>query len=159
MNITIYAVGKIKERFYADAVSEYAKRLSRYCRFRIVEVADEKAPEQLTAHERELILRKEGARILAKTDPKMYLIALAIEGQAMDSCAFSQLLEGLSGQGHPDIGFVIGGSLGLSAEVLDRADLCISFSAMTFPHQLMRVILSEQIYRGFRIARKEPYHK
>ena len=159
MNITIYCVGKIKEKFYAEAVREYEKRLSRYCRLKIVEVADEKTPEQAGAREREQILQREGERILAKVSDRTYLIALAIDGKRMDSESFSDTLQDLAVSGRPDLGFVIGGSLGLSDAVLNRASLKISFSDMTFPHQLMRVILLEQIYRGFKIARGEPYHK
>lgn len=159
MNITIVCVGKIKEAFYKDAVNEYAKRLSRYCKFQVIEVADEKTPDQKTAHEEDLIRQKEAERILKQIKEDAYVIALAIQGKKLDSVAFSEYIEWLGVQGKSNLVFVIGGSLGLHSTVLKRADDQISFSDMTFPHQLMRVILAEQIYRGFRIMNGEPYHK
>lgn len=159
MNITIVCVGKIKEAFYKDAVNEYAKRLSRYCKFQVIEVADEKTPDQTTAHEEDLIRQKEAERILKQIKEDAYVIALAIQGKKLDSVAFSEYIEQLGVQGKSSLVFVIGGSLGLHTSVLKRADDRISFSDMTFPHQLMRVILAEQIYRGFRIMNGEPYHK
>lgn len=159
MNITIVCVGKIKEAFYKDAVNEYAKRLSRYCKFQVIEVADEKTPDQTTAHEEDLIRQKEAERILKQIKEDAYVIALAIQGKKLDSVAFSEYIERLGVQGKSNLVFVIGGSLGLHSTVLKRADDQISFSDMTFPHQLMRVILAEQIYRGFRIMNGEPYHK
>lgn len=159
MNITIVCVGKIKETFYKDAVNEYAKRLSRYCKFQVIEVADEKTPDQTTAHEEDLIRQKEAERILKQIKEDAYVIALAIQGKKLDSVAFSEYIERLGVQGKSNLVFVIGGSLGLHSTVLKRADDQISFSDMTFPHQLMRVILAEQIYRGFRIMNGEPYHK
>jgi len=159
MKITILAVGKIKEKFYRDAVAEYAKRLSRYCRMEIIEVADEKTEENSSDTECELILEKEAQRILKCIKEDDYCIALAINGKKLDSVGFSKKMENLGISGKSAVVFVIGGSLGLHETVLKRADEKISFSDMTFPHQLMRVILTEQIYRGFRIARNEPYHK
>lgn len=159
MNITIVCVGKIKEAFYKDAVNEYAKRLSRYCKFQVIEVADEKTPDQTTEHEEDLIRQKEAERILKQIKEDAYVIALAIQGKKLDSVAFSEYIEQLGVQGKSNLVFVIGGSLGLHSTVLKRADDQISFSDMTFPHQLMRVILAEQIYRGFRIMNGEPYHK
>lgn len=159
MNITIVCVGKIKEAFYKDAVNEYAKRLSRYCRFQVIEVADEKTPDQTTEHEEDLIRQKEAERILKQIKEDAYVVALAIQGKKLDSVAFSEYIEQLGVQGKSSLVFVIGGSLGLHTSVLKRADDRISFSDMTFPHQLMRVILAEQIYRGFRIMNGEPYHK
>ncbi|MCD8045839.1 MAG: 23S rRNA (pseudouridine(1915)-N(3))-methyltransferase RlmH [Clostridiales bacterium] len=159
MNITIYTVGKIKESFYREAIAEYAKRLSRYCKLQVVEVADERTPdnagEALTAQIRE----REGARLLSQIRDNTYLIALAIDGKRMDSVAFAEKIAALGLHGASDIGFVIGGSLGLSDAVLSRADFKLSFSDMTFPHQLMRVILLEQVYRAYRIINHEPYHK
>ncbi len=159
MNITLYTVGKIKESFYRQAIDEYAKRLSRYCKLKIVEVADEKTPdhagEALTAQ----IKEKEGERLLARIREDTYLVALAINGKKMDSVAFSEKIHSLGLHGRSEIGFVIGGSLGLSDAVLRRSDLLLSFSDMTFPHQLMRVVLLEQIYRAYRIMNHEPYHK
>ena len=159
MNITIVCVGKIKEAFYKDAVNEYAKRLSRYCKFQVIEVADEKTPDQTTEHEEDLIRQKEAERILKHIKEDAYVVALAIQGKKLDSVAFSEYIEQLGVQGKSSLVFVIGGSLGLHTSVLKRADDRISFSDMTFPHQLMRVILAEQIYRGFRIMNGEPYHK
>lgn len=159
MKISIICVGKIKEKFYRDAVDEYVKRLSRYCKLEILEVADEKTPDRASVLEEEQIKKKEAERILAKVKEDAYVITLEITGDKVDSVLFGRIIEktGLSGKSH--IQFVIGGSLGLHEEVSRRADLKISFSDMTFPHQLMRVILCEQIYRGYRIIHKEPYHK
>ena len=159
MKITVLAVGKIKDRFYTDAVSEYAKRLSRYCRLEIVEVADEKTPDGAGEAMERKIKEKEGERLLSHIKDNMYVIALAIEGKARSSEELSGRLDNLGLQGNSDIAFVIGGSLGLSEAVLKRADEALSFSRMTFPHQLMRVILLEQIYRSFKIQHGEPYHK
>lgn len=158
MKITLICVGKIKEKFYRDAIAEYEKRLSRYCRFRIVEVADEKTIESPSDAEANIIKRKEAERILANIKDDMYPIALAILGKEYDSVKFSQHLEQLTFQSS-HLCFVIGGSLGLSEDVLDKCKEQVSFSKMTFPHQLMRVILTEQIYRAFRIMKNEPYHK
>ncbi len=159
MRISIVCVGKIKEKFYRDAIDEYAKRLSRYCKLEILEVPDEKTPDNASEAEEAQIKKKESERILSKIKEDAYVITLEILGKKMDSPSFGQVLEkaGLSGKSH--IQFVIGGSLGLHEEVSRRADLKISFSDMTFPHQLMRVILCEQIYRGYRIINGEPYHK
>jgi 23S rRNA (pseudouridine1915-N3)-methyltransferase len=159
MKITIFCVGKIKEKFYREAVAEYVKRLSRYCKLSIVEVADEKTEENASQTEIEQVKEKEGARILAAMKEDGYCIALAIDGQMPDSVALSKKLERLGVEGKSNIYFVIGGSLGLSEAVLKRADYRLSFSAMTFPHQLMRVILLEQLYRSYRIMNHEPYHK
>ena len=159
MNITIVCVGKIKESFYRDAIAEYAKRLSKYCKFRIEEVADEECKENASASEEEAVKAKEGERIIKKIPASAYVYALAIQGKKLDSVGFSEELSKLFVGGKSDICFVIGGSIGLSDEVLRRADAKLSFSDMTFPHQLMRVILSEQIYRAFRIMNHEPYHK
>lgn len=159
MKITCIAVGKIKEKYYMDAVKEYAKRLSRYCKLEIVELADEKTPDGASEAEEAAILKQEGERILKAIREDAYVIALAIEGKGLDSVEFSQRIEQLGIRGVSHIVFVIGGSLGLSPAVIERADEALSFSKMTFPHQLMRVILLEQIYRGFRIMKGEPYHK
>ena len=159
MHITVICVGKIKEKFYTDALAEYQKRLSKYCKLDIVELADEKTKENASAHEVELVKAKEGERILSAIKEDMYVIALAIEGKMLDSVEFSKKLENLGISGSSHVAFVIGGSLGLDKRVLDRADMKLSFSKMTFPHQLMRVILLEQIYRGFKIIAGEPYHK
>ena len=150
MKITLITVGKIKEKYLTAAVAEYEKRLSRYCRLEIVETPDEKTPDGAGEALEEQIRSKEGARILAHVKENAYVVALAIEGNMLSSV-------GVRGESH--IQFIIGGSLGLSAEVLKRADYRLSFSRMTFPHQLMRVILLEQIYRSYRIMSGEPYHK
>ena len=159
MKITLLCVGKVKEAFYRDAVAEYLKRLSRYAEVCVIEVADERTKEQPTEAERGLVLAKEGERLLKYMERFDKSIALAIEGKTMDSVRFSEQLQRLMDGGCGHLGFIIGGSLGLSKTVLDRSDAQVSFSEMTFPHQLMRVILAEQIYRGFRIMKGEPYHK
>ena len=159
MKIDIICVGKIKEKFYRDAVSEYEKRLSRYCKMEIVEVPDEKTPEGASPALEEQIREKEGARILKAVKEDAYVITLEIQGKKMDSETFAHTMEKLATYGKSHIQFVIGGSLGLHRCVSEKADFKISFSDMTFPHQLMRVILLEQVYRGYRIVSGEPYHK
>ena len=159
MKVTIYCVGKIKEKYFTDAIKEYEKRLGRYCKLEIVEVADEKTPDGASEALELQIKEKEGERLLRSIKDDVHLIALAIDGKMYDSVEFSRKFERLGIQGKSHIGFVIGGSLGLADSVMKRADEKISFSKMTFPHQLMRVILLEQVYRGYRIAKGEPYHK
>ena len=159
MNITIVAVGKIKEKYLTDAIREYSKRLSRYCKLDIVELQDEQTPDKVGETTESLIKQKEGLRILRTIKEDSYVIGLALEGKKLSSEGFAQKMDHLAIQGKSYITFVIGGSLGLSPEVLKRADFLLSFSDMTFPHQLMRVILLEQVYRGYRIIHHEPYHK
>ena len=159
MKVTIICVGKIKEKFYRDAIEEFEKRLSKYCKFEIVEVADEKTPDRASAAEEEQIKEKEADRILAKIKEDTYVCTLEIAGKKMTSPGFAQWIERLGVIGKSNIAFVIGGSLGLHSSVLARSNQALSFSDMTFPHQLMRVILCEQIYRAFRIINNEPYHK
>lgn len=159
MNVRILCVGKIKEKFYRDAILEYSKRLSKYCSLEIVEVNDEKTSENSTENEINIIKDKEGERILKHIKDRDYAIALAIQGKQQDSVAFSKYIENLGITGNSSICFIIGGSLGLSDAVMKRCNDSISFSKMTFPHQLMRVILLEQIYRAMRIMNNEPYHK
>ncbi len=159
MKITILCVGKVKEKFYRDAIGEYQKRLSRYCKLEIVEVADEKTPDGASETVENQIKEKEGNRILSKIREEDYVIALAIDGKMQDSVELSKNIQQLGVRGKSSIVFVIGGSLGLSKAVLKRADEKLSFSKMTFPHQLMRVILLEQVYRSYRIMNGEPYHK
>ena len=159
MKITILCVGKIKEKFYRDAITEYGKRLSRYCKLEIVEVQDEKTPDHASENEELLIKEKEAERMEKYLKDGAYVIALAIDGRQLDSVELSEKLAQLGTAGTSHIIFVIGGSLGLSDRILKRADYRLSFSKMTFPHQLMRVILLEQIYRGYRIMNHEPYHK
>lgn len=159
MNIKVLCVGKIKEKFYRDAIAEYEKRLSRYCRLQIIEVADEKTPDKSSESEEDQIREKEAGRLQSHIRDTDYVIALAINGRSFDSVAFAEHLGRLAVNGKSNIVFVIGGSLGLHQTVLARADEQLSFSAMTFPHQLMRVILLEQLYRSYRIQNHEPYHK
>lgn len=159
MKITLITVGKIKEKFYTDAIAEYSKRLSRYCKLEIIQVADEKTPDKASETEERLIKEKEGERILAQIKDGAYVIALAIDGQMLDSEQLAARIEQLGVSGKSQIVMIIGGSLGLSDAVMKRADYKLSFSKMTFPHQLMRVILLEQIYRSYRIISNEPYHK
>lgn len=159
MKITLIAVGKIKERYFRDAVQEYVKRLGRYCTLEICEVQDEKTPDGASPALTDAILEKEGERIEKKIAEDSYVITLEIGGKRMDSVAFGKTIETLGIQGKSHLTFIIGGSLGLHEQVRKRADLSVSFSDMTFPHQLMRVILLEQIYRGYRIVKGEPYHK
>lgn len=159
MKITVIAVGKIKEKFYTDAIAEYSKRLSRYCRLEVIQVADEKTPDGASEAQERQIKEKEGSRILAQIKDGAYVIALAVQGTMLSSEQVASKLNKLGVDGQSQIVLIIGGSLGLSDEVLKRADYHLSFSPMTFPHQLMRVILLEQIYRSYRIISGEPYHK
>ena len=159
MKITLVTVGKIKENFFEDAIKEYSKRLSRYCKLEILQVADEKTPEGASEAVELQIKEKEGQRILSLIRDDAYVIALAIEGKMLDSEELAERIEKLGVSGISQIVFVIGGSLGLSAQVMKRADYALSFSRMTFPHQLMRVVLLEQIYRSYRIMNHQPYHK
>ncbi len=159
MKISIVCVGKIKESFYRDAIGEYAKRLSKYCKLEIIEVPDEKTPDNASPAEEEQIKAKEAQRILAKIKDDTYVCTLEILGKKYTSEGFSGLLEQTALRGKSHIAFVIGGSLGLHSSLMKRSDQAISFSDMTFPHQLMRVILCEQVYRAYRIISGEPYHK
>ena len=159
MRITIVCVGKLKEKFYRDAVEEYAKRLSKYCRLEILEVADERTPEGASDAEKEKILQKEAERILERLREDAFVCTLEIMGKKLASEELAEWMQQLTVRGTSHIAFVIGGSLGLHASVRKRSDFALSFSDMTFPHQLMRVILCEQIYRVFRIINHEPYHK
>ncbi|MBT2584208.1 23S rRNA (pseudouridine(1915)-N(3))-methyltransferase RlmH [Planococcus sp. ISL-109] len=159
MNISIVTVGKLKEKYLKAGIAEYAKRLGAYAKITEVEVADEKAPEQLSEADMEIVKKKEGERILAKIPQDAYVIALAIDGKMKTSEQLAKDVESLMTYGRSKIVFVIGGSLGLHDEVMKRADEKLSFSKMTFPHQLMKLILLEQVYRAFRIMKNEPYHK
>ena len=159
MNIKIITVGKLKEKYLKMGIAEYAKRLSAYCKMELIEVPDEKAPEKLSEAEMVQVKEKEGERILAKIPDQAFVFALAIEGKQRTSEEFAKEIEQLGVQGKSTIVFVIGGSLGLSDAVMKRSNTPISFGKMTLPHQLMRLVLIEQIYRGFKIARNEPYHK
>ena len=159
MKITILCVGKIKEKYWVQALSEYEKRLSRYCRLEITEVADEKTPDGAGEALERQIKEKEGRRLLEKIPDHAYVIALAVEGSMVSSEELAGSLDRLAVSGTSHIVMIIGGSLGLSGQVLARADKKLSFSRLTFTHQLMRVILLEQIYRSYRIIKGEPYHK
>lgn len=159
MKITILCVGKIKEKYFSQAISEYSKRLGRYCKLEIVEVTDEKTPDNASEKEEMQIKEREGERLLSKIKEQDYVLALAIRANQPDSMALAKKMKELTTYTTSHITFVIGGSLGLSDTVLQRANECLSFSNLTFPHQLMRVILLEQIYRSFRILSGEPYHK
>ena len=159
MKVTILCVGKIKESYLREAIDEYSKRLSRYCDLNIVEVDDEKTPDGAGEKMDQMIREKEGERLVKHIPDGAYVIATAIGGKEYTSVEFAEGIENLTVDGVSHIVFIIGGSLGLSAEVLESSDARISFSRMTFPHQLMRVILLEQIYRAFRIIKGEPYHK
>ena len=159
MKITILCVGKIKEKYFTGAIEEYSKRLSRYCKLEIIEVADEKTPDGASEALEEQIKKKEGERILKAIPEGAYVVALAIEGKQLSSEELASFVDKLGVGGTSHIVLIIGGSLGLSKEVLQRADYLLSFSKMTFPHQLMRVVLLEQIYRSYRIMMGEPYHK
>ena len=159
MKITVISVGKIKEKYFTGAIEEYAKRLSRYCKLDLIEVPDEKTPDGASEGLELQIKEKEGERILSNIKDGSFVVALAINGNMLDSEELAAKIEKWGVSGISQIVFIIGGSLGLSNQVLVRADYKLSFSKMTFPHQLMRVILLEQIYRSFRIRNNEPYHK
>lgn len=159
MNISIIAVGKIKEKYIQEGIREFSKRLSRYCSLNIIEVDDERAPENLSQKEMEIVKSKEGDKILAKIPQNSFIISLEIKGKQISSEELSKKMEDLMIDGINHITFIIGGSLGLSDELINRSNYKLSFSKMTFPHQLMRLILLEQIYRGFKIMKKEPYHR
>lgn len=159
MKITLLTVGKIKEKFLRDAIAEYSKRLSKYCKLEIIEVADEKTPDHAGEVVEKSIRDKEGERLMRYIRDDDYVITLEIGGKMLDSVAFSRQLENLGIRGQSHICFVIGGSIGLGDALVKRSDYALSFSKMTFPHQLMRVILLEQIYRSYRIMTNQPYHK
>ena len=159
MKITVISVGKIKEKYLKDAIAEYSKRLGRYCKLEIIEVQDEKTPDQASETVEKQIRDKEAERILKYIRDDMYVITLEIGGKMLSSEELADKIDSLGIQGKSHLAFVIGGSIGLGKEVLKRSDYALSFSKMTFPHQLMRVVLLEQVYRGFKILAGEPYHK
>lgn len=159
MNINIIAVGKVKEKYILNGIDEFKKRLSVHAKVNIIEVSDEAAPENLSANEMEIVKNREGERILKKIKDSDYVITLEIKGKKLTSEKFASLVEKTALDGHSTTDFVIGGSLGLSQEVMKRSDYALSFSDMTFPHQLMRLILIEQVYRAYRIINNYPYHK
>lgn len=159
MKITVLTVGKIKEKFYTEAINEYSKRLSRYCKLNIVQVQDEKTNENCSDTEVDIVKEKEAGRLMKYIPDDAYVISLEILGKQLDSVQLADKINNLGIQGKSHIIFIIGGSLGLHKSISDRADFKLSFSNMTFPHQLMRVILLEQIYRSYRIINNQPYHK
>ncbi len=159
MRISIICVGKIKEKYLKLGIDEFKKRLSKYCKLEIIELDDEKAPENLSDKEMLMIKEKEGKKILSKIKDNSYVIALAIDGKNLSSEELADTINNLGVRGNSHIVFIIGCSLGLSDEILSRANYKLSFSKMTFPHQLMRLILLEQVYRAYRINSGEPYHK
>ncbi|SUK02085.1 LSU m3Psi1915 methyltransferase RlmH [Staphylococcus agnetis] len=159
MKITIIAVGKLKEKYWKQAIAEYEKRLTAYTKVEIIEVPDEKAPENMSDKEIEQVKEKEGQRILAKIKPQSTVITLEIQGKMLSSEGLAKELDQRMTQGASDFTFIIGGSNGLHQEVMNRSNFALSFSKMTFPHQMMRVVLLEQVYRAFKINRGEAYHK
>lgn len=159
LTVTVIAVGKIKEKYFTDAIAEYSKRLGRYCKLNIVELKDEATPDNPSDKERAAVLKKEGERISERIPKGAYVVALCIEGKTKSSVEFSRLLEQTAACGSSEIVFIIGGSLGIYDDIKKRADFKLSFSGMTFPHQLMRVILLEQLYRAFNISGGGKYHK
>lgn len=159
MKITLITVGKIKEKYLKDAIAEYSKRLSKYCKLEIIEVSDEKTPDNASETVEEQIRSKEAERILKSVKDDAYVITLEILGKQLTSEELADKIDTLGVQGTSHIVFIIGGSIGLGKEVLKRSNYALSFSKMTFPHQLMRVILLEQVYRSYRIMNNEPYHK
>lgn len=159
MNITLITVGKLKEKYLKQAIDEYSKRLGRYCKLDIIELNDEKTPDNASEREEELIREKEGKAILSKIKDNAFVVAMDLGGKNLTSEEFSKFIEQNGVMGNSNIVFLIGGSLGLSDEVKKRANYKLCFSKMTFPHQLFRVMLLEQIYRAYRIMKGEPYHK
>ena len=159
MNISIIAVGKLKEKYLKQAIDEYSKRLSRYCKLEVIELPDEKTPDNASEKEEQQIKEKEGRLILSKIKDNSYVVAMDLKGKQITSEEFASFISNCGVTGNSNIVFIIGGSLGLSEGVIKRANYKLCFSKMTFPHQLMRVILLEQIYRSYRIISHEPYHK
>jgi 23S rRNA (pseudouridine1915-N3)-methyltransferase len=159
MNISVICIGKLKERYWTEAVQEYGRRLSKYCTLSINELKEEKLPDNASAAEETAVKEAEGRSILKQVRKDAYAVALEIRGKELNSEELSEKIEALGISGKSDLVFVIGGSLGLSEDVLERADFRLSFSKMTFPHQMMRVVLLEQLYRAFKIMRNEVYHK
>ena len=159
MKITLLTVGKIKEKYLKDAIAEYSKRLSKYCKLEIIEVADEKTPDNASEVVENVIRDKEGERLLKYVKDDAFVITLEIKGKMMTSEELAEKIDTLGIRGVSHIMFIIGGSIGLGEDVIKRSDFALSFSKMTFPHQLMRVILLEQVYRAYRIMNGEPYHK
>ena len=158
MNVTILAVGKLKDRFFEEGCGEYEKRLARYCTLSVREAADEKAPETLSPAQEIQVKEREGKRLLSLLDPKDHVIALTVTGRAYTSEGLAERIGTLRDQGR-NVSFFIGGSLGLSGEAIARADEELSLSKLTLPHRLARLVLLEQLYRSFKILNHETYHK
>lgn len=159
LSVTLIVVGKIKEKYFTDAIDEYSKRLKRYCKFNIIEVKDEPTPDNPSPNEKAAVLNREGTRIIEKLPKSAYIVSLCIEGKQMDSSAFADFIEKTAADGNSELVFIIGGSMGICDELKSKSDYKLSFSKMTFPHQLMRVVLTEQIYRAFNISNGGKYHK
>lgn len=159
MKIKVVTVGKLKEKYLKDGIAEYTKRISRFAKLEMIELADEKTPDKASELENQKILETEGARILSKVGERDFVVVLAIEGKTFSSEDFSKQLERASINGYSTLTFIIGGSLGLAPVVKNRANLSVSFGRLTLPHQLMRLVLVEQIYRAFTIQQGSPYHK
>lgn len=159
MRISILSVGKIKEKYLTMGIEEYRKRLTRYCKLEIIEVLDEKTPDHISEVEVNKIKQKEGEKLKKYIKEESYIIVLDIMGTQLSSSELSKKIEQLGIDGISSITFIIGGSLGIDKDILKQADFSLSFSKLTFPHQMMRMILLEQIYRGYKIIKKEPYHK
>ena len=159
MKIKIVTVGKLKEKYLKDGIAGYTKRISRFTKLEMIELADEKTPDKASELENQKILETEGARILSKVGERDFVVVLAIEGKTFSSEEFSKQLEQASIKGYSTLTFIIGGSLGLAPVVKNRANLSVSFGRLTLPHQLMRLVLVEQIYRAFTIQQGSPYHK
>ena len=159
MKIKVVTVGKLKEKYLKDGIAEYSKRISRFAKLEMIELADEKTPDKASESENQKILEIEGQRILSKVDDRDFVIVLAIEGKTFSSEEFSKQLEEASIKGFSNLTFIIGGSLGLAQDVKKRSNLSVSFGRLTLPHQLMRLVLVEQIYRAFTIQQGSPYHK
>lgn len=159
MKIKLITVGKLKEKYLKDGIAEYSKRLGRFTKLELIEVADEKTPDKASLAENQQILKKEADRIFSKISERDFVVALAIEGKQFASEEFSKQLSEITVKGHSDIAFIIGGSLGLDPAVKKRANLLMSFGKLTLPHQLMKLVLIEQIYRAFMIQQGSPYHK
>lgn len=159
MKLKLITVGKLKEKYLKDGIAEYQKRLGRFCKLEMVELPDEKTPDKASESENQAIMAKEAERILAKISDREFVTALAIEGDQFPSEKFSQILEDITVKGYSNLTFIIGGSLGLSPSVKKRANLLMSFGKLTLPHQLMKLVLIEQIYRAFMIQQGSPYHK
>ena len=159
MKVKLICVGKLKERYLKDGISEYQKRLSRFCQFEMIELTDERTPDKASDAENQMIMAKEAQRIEKKIGQRDFVVVLAIEGKQFPSETFSQLISETTVKGYSDITFIIGGSLGLDPRIKKRANVLMSFGLLTLPHQLIRLILIEQIYRAFMIAQGSPYHK